>query len=314
MRVTIIGGSGHIGSYLAPRLVRAGHEVIVVTRGRRQPYQEAGEWRSIRLVTADRRAEDKAGSFGRTVAALESDAVIDLICFNTGSAQLLVEALRGKVQHFLSCGTIWVHGPAEVTPTPEHAPRRPVGEYGIEKNKLEQYLLRESRLGHLPATVIHPGHIVGPGWKILNPQGNFNTAVWKTIAGGGELTLPNLGLECVHHVHADDVAQCFEKALTQPAAAVGESFHAVSAQAVTLYGYATAAYGWFGQMPKLKFTPLGELMKQLPAEDAEQTHEHVLHSPCMSIDKARQRIGYNPRYSSFEACREAAQWLLAQEA
>ena len=28
MRVVIIGGSGHVGTYLVPRLVEAGHEVV----------------------------------------------------------------------------------------------------------------------------------------------------------------------------------------------------------------------------------------------------------------------------------------------
>ncbi|HTL52795.1 MAG TPA: NAD-dependent epimerase/dehydratase family protein [Planctomycetota bacterium] len=312
MRIALIGGTGHIGTYLAPRLVRAGHEVLCLSRGNRQPYRAAMEWNSVRMIPADRKAEDKAGTFGKTVAALKPDAVIDLICFNAPSAKLLVDALRGQVQHFLSCGTIWVHGPAEVVPTPEEAPRRPVGEYGIEKNRLEQYLFSETRLRQFPATVVHPGHIVGPGWKILNPQGNFGYAAWQTLADGKELILPNLGLECVHHVHADDVAQCFERALARPSASIGESFHAVSPQALTLYGYATAAARWFGHEAKLRFVPSVELAKHIDPTDAEHTIDHILRSPCMSIAKGRRLIGYEPRYSSLEACREAADWLIAK--
>jgi nucleoside-diphosphate-sugar epimerase len=30
---------------------------------------------------------------------------------------------------------------------------------------------------------------------------------------GGEICLPNLGLETVHHVHVDDVAQAFMRAM-----------------------------------------------------------------------------------------------------
>ena len=41
-RVVVIGATGHIGSYLVPRLVRAGNEVIAVSRGERAPYHEAG--------------------------------------------------------------------------------------------------------------------------------------------------------------------------------------------------------------------------------------------------------------------------------
>ena len=37
-RVVVIGATGHIGSYLVPRLVRGGHEVIAMSRGTREPY------------------------------------------------------------------------------------------------------------------------------------------------------------------------------------------------------------------------------------------------------------------------------------
>ena len=32
MRVVIIGGTGHVGTFLVPRLVMAGHEVICISR------------------------------------------------------------------------------------------------------------------------------------------------------------------------------------------------------------------------------------------------------------------------------------------
>ena len=312
MRVIVIGGTGHIGSYLVPRLVRAGHKVLSVSRARRSPYRASAEWAAVEPVAADRAAEDRSGAFGPRIAGLRPDAVIDLLCYTPESARLLVAALAGRVRQFLHCGTIWVHGPAEVVPTPESAPRRPVGEYGINKNATEDYLLGEARRTGFPAAVIHPGHIVGPGWNILNPQGHFNPAVFQAIADGNELLLPNLGLECVHHVHADDVAQCFERAMERPGAATGESFHAVSPAAVTLLGYARAAYGWFGREPRLAFLPLAELAGRLAPEDYAQTAEHVGRSPCMSIAKARALLGYEPRYSSLEACREAVEWLVAQ--
>ena len=45
-RVVVIGATGHVGTYLVPRLVRAGHEVLALSRGERQPYSPAPEWRS----------------------------------------------------------------------------------------------------------------------------------------------------------------------------------------------------------------------------------------------------------------------------
>ena len=38
-RVVVIGGSGHVGTYLVPALVERGHEVVNVSRGQSAPYR-----------------------------------------------------------------------------------------------------------------------------------------------------------------------------------------------------------------------------------------------------------------------------------
>jgi nucleoside-diphosphate-sugar epimerase len=233
-----------------------------------------------------------------------------MICFTLSSARHLVEALHGQVQHLLHCGTIWVHGPSAAVPTSEEQPRRPFGDYGVKKAEIEAYLLGEARLGRVPATVLHPGHIVGPGWPPLNPAGHFNPAVFARLAQGEELALPNLGLETVHHVHADDVAQAFMRALASRSTALGESFHVVSAQALTLRGYAEAMAAWFGQPARLAFVPWQEWRASVSADEAAATWDHIAHSPNCSIAKAQRLLGYQPRYSSLEAIQEAVTWLI----
>lgn len=310
MRVAIIGGAGHVGTYLTPRLVEAGHEVINISRGQRGPYQPHAAWKSVRQVVADREAEDRAGTFGQRVQALQPDVVIDMICFTLESAQQLVAALRGQVQHFLHCGTIWVHGPTVQPPTTEEQPRRPFGDYGIQKAAIEAYLLDEARRNGFPATNLHPGHIVGPGWEPLNPAGHFNPQVFAQIARGEPITLPNLGLETVHHVHADDVAQAFMQAIANRSVAIGESFHVVSPAALTLRGYAEAMAAWFGQPANLRYLPWQEWQTTVSPEEAEATWDHIAHSPCCSIAKAQRLLDYRPRYTSLQAVYEAVSWLL----
>ena len=313
MRIVIIGGSGHVGTYLVPRLVEAGHEVINVSRQARAPYQAHGAWQQVRQVVIDRAATEAEGTFGAQIAALQPDAVIDMICFTLDSAQHLVAALRGKVRHFLHCGTIWIHGPSVVVPTVETQPRRPPDEYGIQKAAIEAYLLGEAQRGDFPATALHPGHIVGPGWAPLNPAGHFNPQVFATLARGEELSLPNFGLETVHHVHADDVAQAFMQALAHWSTAIGEGFHVVSPAAVTLRGYAETVAGWFGQEARLRYLPWETWCTTVGAEEARATGEHIARSPNCSIDKARRLLDYQPRYSSFQAVYESVQWLIEHE-
>src|SRR5260370_19979317 len=119
MRVIVIGGSGHIGTYLTPRLVEEGHNVICVSRSQREPYLPHVAWREVELRTIDRASTN----FGSVIRGLKPDVVIDLICYTLESAQLLVEALRGEVRQFLHCGTVSVHGPALEVPVTEDQPR-----------------------------------------------------------------------------------------------------------------------------------------------------------------------------------------------
>lgn len=311
MRVVVIGGAGHIGTYLVPMLVEKGHEVINITRGQSQPYLSHAAWKTVKQDVADRDAEDAAGTFGQRVRSLHPDVVIDLICFKLSSAQQLVEALRGHVSHFLHCGTVWIHGHSTQVPATEDQPRRPFGEYGIQKAAIEAYLLNEARQKGFPATMLHPGHIVGPGYNPLNPAGHFNPEVFARIARGETLVLPNLGLETVHHVHAADVAQSFVKAMTHWSASVGENFHVVSPAALTLRGYAEAVAGWFGCVPNLEFLPWPEWKTTVSEQEAAATWDHIAHSPNASIAKARRLIDYQPRYTSLDAVYEAVQWLIA---
>jgi nucleoside-diphosphate-sugar epimerase len=305
MRVVVIGGTGHIGTFLLPRLVEAGYEVINVSRGQRQPYQPHPAWQKVQHVVADRGEEEKAGRFGQRILDTAPDVVMDLTCYTLPSAQQLVEALRGQISHFLHCGTIWVHGASREVPTTEEQAREPFGDYGCQKAAIEAYLLTEARRHGFPATVLHPGHLVGPGWVPLNPAGHFHPRVFSDLAQGREVLLPNLGRECVHHVHADDVAHAFVNSTFHWSQAVGESFHVVSPAALTLYGYARAVAEWFGREAQLRFLPWEEWKQTVSEQDAQVTWGHIARSPNCSIEKARRLLGYQPRYRSLEAIRES---------
>ena len=301
MRVTIIGGAGHVGTWLVPLLVQAGHQVTNVTRGQSRPYQPHKAWEKVTQVTLDR----DAPGFGAAIAAQSPEVVIDMICFTPAQHQALAASLRGKVSHFIHIGTIWVHGRPGPSPTREEDPRHPFGDYGINKSLLEDMILSEARRGDLPATVVRPGHIVGPGWVPLNPLGHFNPQTFRDIAAGRPITLPNFGLETVHHVHAEDVALTVMAALTHWGAAVGEAFNAVSPAALNLRHYAEQLYAQFGHTPALTFSPFETWAKTQTPEDAQATWEHIARSPCHSVEKARRLLNHPPRHSSLQAVVEA---------
>ena len=304
MRVIVIGATGHIGTWLVPRLVERGHDVIAVSRGAREPYRRFPGWEGASRVILDRTAAETDGSFGPRILELRPDVVVDLICFTVESAQHLVDALRGQVKHFVHCGTLWVHGVPRSRPYDERAPREPFGEYGTQKAQIESYLLYEARRG-FPATILHPGHITGPGWHPINPAGNLDPEIFARLSRGDVVTLPDDGLATLQHVHADDVAQAFELAIDKPAESIGESFHVAAREPVTLKSYAEAAAGWWGREANLKFLPWREWEATVSESDAWLTRDHVIHSPHASIEKVRKILGFEPRFTAVDAARDA---------
>jgi nucleoside-diphosphate-sugar epimerase len=313
MRIAVIGGSGHVGSFLVPRLVRAGHEVVNLTRGARAPYVDDETWAEVEQVPVDRAAEDELGTFGQRVAGLGVDVVVDMICFTPQSAGSLLEALRGHSDHLVHCGSIWRYGPSVKQPMHEDDTSAPFGEYGTQKAAIAELLAAETRAGGLVTTVLQPGHISGPGWPPIGPLGNLDPGVWYALSAGQEIAVPGLGAELLHHVHADDVAQAFQLAIEQRDAAAGESFNVVAPSALTARGFLAIAAGWFGRTAAIRSVSWDEFRSGTTEDFADSSWEHLSRSQYASIDKARTLLGYAPAFEPEAAVLDAIRWLLGHD-
>lgn len=313
MRVAVIGGSGHIGSFLVPRLVRAGHEVINVSRGTSVPYADSAQWQQVEQVTADRLKEDHEGVFADRIAGLNAEVVIDLVCFTLESATALVEKLRGNVEHYIFCGSIWRAGPSRELPISEENASAPFGEYGIGKDLVARMLKEETARSGLATTTIHPGHISGPGWVPIGPTGNLDVAVWTTLSAGEPLQIPSLGAESLAHVHADDVAAAFELALIHREQASGEDFFITAADALTVRGYAELGASWFGRDVRLDTVTWEQFGAAVSDENAELSWWHLVRSHFFTIEKAHRLLGYTPRHSASQTVLESVRWLIEND-
>jgi nucleoside-diphosphate-sugar epimerase len=69
--------------------------------------------------------------------------------------------------------------------------------------------------------------------------------------------------------------------------------------------------GWFGHPAQIDFVDWPEFERRVGEEHAAATREHVARSVAASIDRAREVLGYAPRYSSLEALHEALEWMIA---
>ncbi len=306
MNITVIGGTGHIGTYLVPSLVREGHAVTVVSRGQQKPYSEDEEWSSVQMLTCDREEAETDGTFGRLIADQEPDGVIDLRCFTTQQAHHLIDSLDG--QPLVVTGSIWSWGRTSVVPMTENVPKEPITAYDSGKAAVEDFLLYEQT--RVPASVIHPSHISGPGWAAVNPAGNFDVEVYRSLKRDGSVTLPLDGMALLQHVHAADVAELHRLALMNSEKSSGEAFNCVAEQSMTLRAYAKLLARHFGHEPQLTFLPWTDFVAEVGEKNAVMTHDHITRSPHFSMAKARDLLGFAPHHSTQETVLEAADALV----
>jgi nucleoside-diphosphate-sugar epimerase len=74
-------------------------------------------------------------------------------------------------------------------------------------------------------------------------------------------------------------------------------------------GLAAGVAAWFGREPTIEYVSWPEFEQSAGAEHATATREHGGRSITASIARAKDVLGYQPRYTTLEALREAVRWL-----
>lgn len=317
MKIVVIGGTGHIGSFLCPMLLKEGHDVICVTRGQSSPYENEYEWNKVHMLHLDR-SSMPTEEFSKRISDEKAEIVIDLINFHLEDVKAMISALDGQIKQYIYCSSCWAEGRAEILPfNPDNTNKEPLCEYGRQKFASEQYLLAAWKERQFPMTIIMPGQISGAGWTIINPWGNRLSRCIDIIREGEKLMLPNFGMETVHHVHASDVARLFVDAVRHREQALGEKFYAVSGGSITLYGYAKLLYNHYRHIPNIGFLSWTEWTEYVrnecaassTKEEIEQqlveSYLHLSRSGFFSIEKEKNLLGYKPLHTNVETILES---------
>jgi nucleoside-diphosphate-sugar epimerase len=292
----VLGGTGRVGSYLVPLLIHAGHDVTVVTRGRRQPGVWDEVWREVPGHILDRNLAVLEAVFGDEIAALAPDVVIDLLPPEIRGTRQLAVALDGTGVRLVQLGSIAAHGPCSDHAVAEESNLCPVTAAGRTALEVQRYLLEEQ--SGMGASVVQAGYFVGPGGCTLNPAGNYDGGLFLALTGG-EVCLPGASDTRLQLVHAEDVARLIVFCLDQPEAALGEAFHAV-APPVTQREYAEAVAG---PGACIHFVDVETWAAGVREGDAAITRETLALHANFSGEKARARLGFSPVHDVLTAVR-----------
>ena len=230
MKAIITGGAGFIGSHVTQRLVRDGHEVMVLddlSGGFRENVPEGA--RFIQRSVTDDLDSVFAAFRPSTVYHLAAYAAEGLShhipVFNytnniVGTANVLAAARRAGAGHFVFTSSIAVYGhPASDQPFDESTQPNPVDPYGIAKLACEQHLKAcEHYFGGPSFTVFRPHNVFGPRQNISDPYRNVVGIFMACALAGRPMPIFGDGSQTRSFSYIDGVAEAIAQAPANPAA------------------------------------------------------------------------------------------------
>jgi UDP-glucose 4-epimerase len=299
MRVLVIGGSEFISLHLVRALLRGGHQVAVLNRGRSARAVPDG----VRTIAADRLDHP---ALRRALATERCDALVDVTYAPTTGADVaaLLDALEGRVGHavLVSTGRVYDHG--RPIPFDEDTPRTLYwGEYAKNKIAAEDALLERHRTRGLPVTIVRPTHVYGP----LNTRNN-EAFFFDRLVRGRPVLVPGGGGWLRQFGHVDDLADAMVAVLGQPGA-FGQAYNVTGEEAITQVGFVEL-------IADILQRPLTLVACEAkPVDGAAAPFGQNLVYDCHAVyttSKLRAGLGFRPRYTLAAGLAQTFEWYVRE--
>ncbi len=299
MRVLVTGGTQFVSLHVVRALLRDGHRVTTLTRGRRPDRVPAG----AETIVADRKDH---GALGRALSGGRFEAVLDVSYAPTTGPDVaaLLDALGPRLQHaiFVSTGRVYDH--ALPVPFGEETPRSLYwGEYARNKIDGEDVLIARHDRDGLPVTIVRPTHVMGP----LNTRDN-ETFLFDRVLRGRPVLVPGGGGWLRQFGHVADLADAMA-AMLGDARAAGRAYNVTGEEAITQVGFAELIAEVAGRPVTLvPFDP--SLLARVPAGSVfGQNLTYDCHA-VYTTTRLRGELGVRPRYSLVSALKHTYEWYI----
>jgi UDP-N-acetylglucosamine 4-epimerase len=313
--ILITGGAGFIGSNLCDYFLSKGDKVVCLDNfatGHRHNLKDFINHPNFSLIEGDiRNATDcatavKGVDYVLHQAALGSvpRSLKDPVTTNdvnvTGFLNMLVAARDEKVKRFIYAASSSTYGDSESLPKVEEVIGKPLSPYAITKYVNELYAEIFSKTYGLETIGLRYFNVFG---RKQDPNGAYAAVIPKFVMQLMQLESPKIngdGNYSRDFTYIDNVIQMNELAmLTQNPEAINTVYN-------TAYGDRNTLNNLVDYL-KEYLSEYDPHINTVSVEYGPNRAGDIPHS-LASIDKAKNLLGYNPKYSMQEGLKEAVGW------
>jgi 2-alkyl-3-oxoalkanoate reductase len=237
----------------------------------------------------------------------------------TGTENVCRAVLAASVRRLIHVSTWIVYGIGLGQPLHEDLPLRPVPDfYAVTKAEADKLVQRYIAMERLPAVIIRPGIMFGPGDRVNFARMADRLRAGKTIIIGS-------GRNALVFFYVTDMVQGLLLAASHERA-VGQAYNLSNDQPLTQEQFWCAVAEEIGAKPPRLHVPYHALHALAYLAERAVSPDHPQRQPLITRlgvelfgtdnrvanDKARRELGYTPRVSVREGVRLTASWYLQE--
>ncbi len=307
MKTLVLGGTGWVGHHIVRYYHDAGHEVVAGSRGKKKDF--AGEMPDgIESVTVDKSGETEMAEL------LENRFEIIIDTVPTEKSIDFVHKYAKGLRRYIHCSSTGGYAPLKVVPADEtHPYGAAFGSGWKNKQIVDEKVMRLFAEKGFPATVIRPCYITGQGMVPIDNLGGRRRDFIQDIIHGAEIELPNDGRSLLQPIEVTELARSFLLCAGTDVS-IGQTYNICLEKSVTLTRYIEITAAALEKRVSIVYLPLVELLEKYKGKINETGLRFLAEHMCFDISKARNQIGYEPRFSTEQAIENTARWAAAIQA
>ena len=316
--ILVTGGAGFIGSNLCEYFLEKGHSVTCLDNfatGHRHNLEKCFEYTTFKLIEGDIRNADDCSSavagidyvFHQAALGSVPRSINDPITTNdvnvSGFLNMLVAARDANVKRFIYAASSSTYGDSEGLPKVEDVIGKPLSPYAITKYVNELYAEIFSKTYGLETIGLRYFNVFG---RKQDPNGAYAAVIPKFVMQLMQLESPKIngdGNYSRDFTYIDNVIQMNDLAMnTTTKEAINTVYNTAFGDRNTLNDLITYLKKYLSE-----YNPE---IEQVKIEYGPNRAGDIPHS-LASIDKAKNLLGYKPKFSLQEGLKEAVAWYWA---